>query len=341
LNVPYEFFLVSGAKMSSSKGVGTAAREMANFLPPEILRFLMIQTPPKRTVNFSTDFDHIVKLFNEHDRLVESVYSGRATLQQQKTLSTIEVDPQSTAYHPVGFQLLTALLQLPHIEVEAELEKRTPGGLTELDQQLLRKRLKSSQYWLENYASEADRVVLQETLPVAAEQLSATQKAFLRLLGENFPEAALTDEEYQRYIFDTARITPISQKEAFAAIYRVLLDQDKGPKAGSLLVFLERDFLLRRFAEITFSQQQYWRETALSETAFLDWVNQQRAQIRKLQATVSMAETEGSDPAIPEVVECRFTMEDGKIHALRVLPTPPEDGAGFLHHHQAGLGFPS
>ena len=30
VNVPYEFFLVSGAKMSSSKGVGSSAREMAN-----------------------------------------------------------------------------------------------------------------------------------------------------------------------------------------------------------------------------------------------------------------------------------------------------------------------
>ena len=63
--------------MSSSKGIGTAAREIANFLPPEILRFLLIQTQPKRTVNFCTDFEYIVKLFNEHDRLVETVLSAR------------------------------------------------------------------------------------------------------------------------------------------------------------------------------------------------------------------------------------------------------------------------
>ena len=79
LDVPYEFFLVSGAKMSSSKGVGTSAREIANFLPPEILRFLMIKIPPKRTVNFSTDFDYVVKLFNEHDRLMEASLAGRGS----------------------------------------------------------------------------------------------------------------------------------------------------------------------------------------------------------------------------------------------------------------------
>ena len=33
LNVPYEFFLVGGAKMSSSRGVGASARDMADLLP--------------------------------------------------------------------------------------------------------------------------------------------------------------------------------------------------------------------------------------------------------------------------------------------------------------------
>lgn len=93
LNVPYEFFLVGGAKMSSSKSVGTSARDMADLLPPEILRFLMIRTPPKKTVNFSTDQDYLVKLYNEHDRLVESHASGRATAEQQKTLQMIQVAP--------------------------------------------------------------------------------------------------------------------------------------------------------------------------------------------------------------------------------------------------------
>ena len=72
LNVPYEFFLVGGAKMSSSKGIGTSAREMADLLPPEILRFLMIRTPPRKAVNISSDFDYLVKLYNEHDRLVQT-----------------------------------------------------------------------------------------------------------------------------------------------------------------------------------------------------------------------------------------------------------------------------
>ena len=68
LRVPYEFFLVGGAKMSSSKGVGASARDMANLLPPEVLRFLMIRTKPNSPVNFDVREEGIVKLFNEFDR---------------------------------------------------------------------------------------------------------------------------------------------------------------------------------------------------------------------------------------------------------------------------------
>ncbi len=68
LNVPYEFFLVGGAKMSSSRGVGASARDMADLLPPEVLRFLMIRTKPNSPVNFEVNEEGIVKLFNEFDR---------------------------------------------------------------------------------------------------------------------------------------------------------------------------------------------------------------------------------------------------------------------------------
>ena len=68
-NVPYEFFLVGGAKMSSSRGVGASARDMTDLLPPEVLRFLMIRTKPNSPVNFDVNEEGIVKLFNECARL--------------------------------------------------------------------------------------------------------------------------------------------------------------------------------------------------------------------------------------------------------------------------------
>ena len=42
---------------------------MADFLPPEILRYLILRTQPKTPVNFDLGQEFIVKLFNDLDRL--------------------------------------------------------------------------------------------------------------------------------------------------------------------------------------------------------------------------------------------------------------------------------
>lgn len=343
MNVPYEFFLVSGAKMSSSKGVGTAARSIADFLPPEILRFLMVQTPPKRTVNFSTDFDYIVKLFNEHDRLVETVGSGRGTEKQQKTLQMIEVNPASTAYHPVGFQLLTALLQLPHLELESEIDKRTEGGLSAEDKSLLQKRIATAKFWLDNYASAEDRVELQQTLPASAAALTATQKAFLNLLGQNFPELACSDDAYQSYVFHTARLTPISQKDAFAAIYCVLLDKSSGPKAGSLFGYLDRSFLVKRFLEVGYSRDSFWTETGIGTEDCADWFEQNKDKISHVSAAYLLNVCPSIDSDDRKLlkgktaIEIKASLSDNKTYLSRVLFSDFENEAPDLAAETAYL----
>jgi lysyl-tRNA synthetase class 1 len=327
LNVPYEFFLVNGAKMSSSKGVGMAAREIANFLPPEILRFLMIQTQPKRTVNFCTDIEHIVKLFNEHDRLVETVLLGHASEFQKKTMGIIEVDMASTAYHPVGFQLLIALLQLPHIDVEYEIEKRTTSGLTQQEKNILKKRLSAARYWLDHYASEEDRIELQVNLPALATRLSNSQRAFLRLLSEHLPSGQVGEDEYQKLIFDTARLTPVSQKDAFAAIYRVLLDKEQGPKGGALLAYLHREFLIKRFSEISFSRDAFWNESGITVDQCKNWFKQHKGQIAgaKAEYLVNVLIPTQKSPDFQRylrgkgAIEISVTLTNEKTHLLRVL----------------------
>ncbi len=38
--LPYEFILIGGKKMSSSKGLGLKAHDITKILPPEVARFL-------------------------------------------------------------------------------------------------------------------------------------------------------------------------------------------------------------------------------------------------------------------------------------------------------------
>ncbi|MCX6811350.1 MAG: lysine--tRNA ligase, partial [Candidatus Berkelbacteria bacterium] len=67
-NIPYEWFLVEGKKMSTSKGVGATAREMLEILPLEVLRFLILRTPPSRAIDFVAKGETTPQLFDDYDK---------------------------------------------------------------------------------------------------------------------------------------------------------------------------------------------------------------------------------------------------------------------------------
>lgn len=323
VNIPYEFFLVRGAKMSSSKGIGTSARDIANFLPPEILRFLMIRTQPKRTVNFSTDLDYIVKLFNEHDRILEKCISQNLTQEDDKLLKIFEVDPGATYYKTVNFQLLTALLQLPHVDVETEVLSRMNNGFSDTERRILHRRIESATYWLEHFAADEERITLQREIPKSAYKLTVVQRMFLRKVADRLSTTSENENELQQLIFHIARLTPISQKDAFLAIYIVLLDRKSGPKGGSLLAYLDSAFLKKRFNELEISVDDFWNETGITQEDCSAWLRQHKATIVKLKAEtyINVIRCPGLNriECGRGVVEMTVFLKDGKSHLKRVL----------------------
>jgi lysyl-tRNA synthetase, class I len=308
LNCPYDFFLVGGAKMSSSKGVGVTSRDMADFFPPELLRFLLIRPPPRQPVNFEPSEVYIIKLFNEFDRSKHKYFHDTKALPGEKRVYELsEVNPEPD-YWTGDFQLVTALTQMPHLDVVHELEKRKGLPFTELERRHLELRIRAAHYWVEHYATEEERTRLQASLPARAQELSATQRAFLHILAGLLPQTKWEGDALQVCIFSAARLTPIEQPSAFKAIYRVLLDRENGPKAGNFLSFLERDFVVRRCLELPVDKPQFWQETGLSEEAFAQWLVKEKPNITALSAKLDLGG-----------VEILATMTDGKTYCKRVL----------------------
>ena len=312
LRVPYEFFLVGGAKMSSSKGVGASARDMANLLPPEVLRFLMIRTKPNSPVNFDVREEGIVKLFNEFDRFhARTEIDKNATPDEACVHRLSELTPEG-GYMTANFQLVSALVQMPHLDPVLEIEKRKGSPLTAVERRHLDARIASAKIWVENYASEEEKTRLQETLPARAQELAQTQRAFLQNLANALPETAWEDNALQAKVFEVARMTPIEQPVAFKAIYRVLLDREAGPKAGNLLAFLDRDFVIARFRELEYDTLAFWRESAVTMDTLEKWITKET---EKIESRDSQLVIEGGVSAN----EFTFTMKDGKRLLKRVL----------------------
>jgi len=133
INAPYGFFLINGLKMSSSKGLGFSARDMADFLPPEILRYVMINNQIKRPVEFSVDANKIIKLFNDYDKILQS---GK-----KEILELTEVDGSSEPYFGANFQLLITLIQIPNLDIKKEIESRLGRELREKELKSLNSRI--------------------------------------------------------------------------------------------------------------------------------------------------------------------------------------------------------
>jgi lysyl-tRNA synthetase class 1 len=315
LNCPYDFFLVGGAKMSSSKGIGVTSRDMADFLPPEVLRFLMIRTPPRQHVNFEASEVHILKAFNEFDRTKHRYFNDpNIKPDDRRVYDLSQVTPESD-YWTADFQLVTALIQMPHLDAVKELEKRKGSPFTELERKHLNLRIRAANYWLANYATDEEKTKLQETLPARASELSAEQCGFLHILAEQLHDAKWQDDALQIAVFNAARLTPIDQPSAFKAIYRVLLDRESGPKAGNLLSFLDRDFVLRRFNEVPFDEHEFLEMTGMTAGAFERWLASEKEKIVSLSARYRSIEDERGE----SVVEFMLVMTDGKTHGRRVL----------------------
>lgn len=328
LNCRYDFFLVGGAKMSSSKGIGVTARDMADFLPPEILRFLLIRPPPPQPVNFEPSEAYIIKLFNDFDRFYHKYYHDPKVTPSDKRIYELSQVDSEPDHWLADFQLVSALIQMPHLDMVKELGKRKGSHFTALERKHLDLRIRAARYWVERYATKEEKTCLQETLPARAQELSATQRAFLNILAKLLSDTPWEDGALQVCIFNAARLTPIDQPSAFKALYRVLLDRDNGPRAGNFLSFLDRQFVVRRYAELPVDNLRFWEETGLSDEAFEQWLAKEKSNIVGLSARLDFLSI-GRD--LPPnllghhhehglgIIEFFPTMADGKTYCKRVL----------------------
>jgi lysyl-tRNA synthetase class 1 len=236
--LPYEFFLVGGKKMSSSKGLGSSAQEMLEILPPEVLRFLMVRTRLNSAIDFEPAGETIPRLFDDYQRCARAYYEGAANPLEEDLARIFELSAinQPVAPPTVRFATLCQWVQMPDMAAEiaaAGVETWVPYA----------------QVWLARFASEEDRFTICEDLPAKVGGLLPVQKSFLSQLGrvlEDLPSNA-DPEIFQGQIYDLGKVAGLNGQQTFSAIYLSLLDKDHGPKAAWLLLSLERNFLVARF----------------------------------------------------------------------------------------------
>ncbi|MGK7930188.1 MAG: lysine--tRNA ligase [Microcystaceae cyanobacterium] len=257
---PYEFILVGGTKMSSSKGVGSSAKSIAELLPPELLRFLMLRTQPKTVINFEPNYETITRLFRDYDTLMQKYKMAFAekgeSLELTKDLLALfysQLDETIKPYQLFELSTLISLLQVPHLDIRKEVEKRCESPLTDDDWKIIDQRVKVAQKWLEDYADEEDKLILYlDTIPEKVKDLTEEQITYLKQLAIDLEALEEWEgEALQTAIFSTTKALEIKPNVAFPAVYFSFLGKERGPKAGHLLSYLDKDFVVKRLTEVT------------------------------------------------------------------------------------------
>lgn len=253
-NVPYEFFLFGGAKMSASKGLGASAKEVSDMLPPELLRFLMVRTRPNQPIDFNIDGDTVPRLYDNHDECA-AIYFGEREDNPDLGRAYHFAQLGGAAIHEKHyfprFSKIAFTVQLPHLDVYKEVEAMKGLPLTKADREETKRRSEYARVWLDQFAGENARFEIQREVPDLARDLTADQKEFLGSLGTLLKsDATLTGEALHTQIHERRKASPLEAREAFGAIYAALLGKSSGPQAGWFLEALDRNFVIERFEKV-------------------------------------------------------------------------------------------
>jgi lysyl-tRNA synthetase class 1 len=268
VNVPYEFLNIGGKKMSTSRGEGAAAHEIAEMLPPTLTRFLFLRHRPNRAIDFDPSGDTIPRLFDEFDRIADAVAGkparGELPPDPERIFALSLADPaadpgvEAARFRP-AFAHLALLLQVPGPDIMDRLSAEKGAPLDETEQDIALERIAAANAWLESFAPESARLsVHYDALPAAAGELVETQRSYLVALADAAEQAApVGGESWQALIFETAHSLGLKPGDAFGALYRVFLGRPNGPRAGWLLASLSSAFVIGRLREaVAFGGQQ-------------------------------------------------------------------------------------
>jgi lysyl-tRNA synthetase class 1 len=223
--VPYDFVMIAGQtkKMSKSAGNVVTPLDALEVMPAEALRYFMLKPLPKKQLMLDTGLG-LYGLIDEYSKVEEAVTSGHGhEFEQAYRLAARGIDEPVISRVPFS-HLVTSY--------------QTARG----DHSEVRNILVRTGY--EEYRDDAKSAIIGRELDYIARWLERFAPDDIKFsVQDQLPEVALTDAQRG---FLTTLAASLEAKEAFQALYRVILGKEFGPKAGWFLASLDRDWLIKR-----------------------------------------------------------------------------------------------
>jgi len=244
LPIPYDFVNLAGdtKKMSASKGTGLDAIGAVKILPPEIVRFLMLQYPPSKRLYFDQD--------KGTAQLIDDFAELMADDPQNPVLLTCRenIDPVISR---IPFSHLVASYQASLKDPEETLRVLERTGYQDVvaqNRQILIEELRYIDEWLKKWAPEEIKFELKDRFNI--EDFNDEEKQYLRSLADKIasaPEGA-DGEWFHKAIYEVKENMNLQPSQVFKPLYRAIIGKEAGPRAGWFLSILHRDWLVKRLS---------------------------------------------------------------------------------------------
>lgn len=246
--VAYDFINMVGdtKKMSASKGTGLDAVEGPKIMPPEVVRYFILRSPPLKRLYFDP-VDGVVQLMDEFAAFAAK--PSKTESEQQLWFVCTRGDDSQRSVSRVPFSHLVASYQasLKNPETTLEVIKRTEHGeLASEEAKIIKHELQFIDTWLEKRAPEDVKFALADQ--ARPDDFTDAEKKFLYALADKVAEAP-TDADgtwFHMRIYELKGTSGLQPKEMFSVLYRAIIGKTSGPRAGWFLSILPRGWLVSR-----------------------------------------------------------------------------------------------
>lgn len=247
LPVAYDFINLAGdtKKMSASKGTGLDAVEGSTIMPPEVVRFFVLGSPPSKRLYFDP-VDGVIKLMDEFAAFAAKPDKTESEL-QLLYVCTRGLEHKTVSRVPFSLLVNSYQAALKDSDETLAIVSRTEyNSVVQEDAEIIREELKFIDEWLKRRAPESVKFALAES--VLSESFSDPQKAYLKLLADKIAEAPADADGawFHNVVYELKDSSNLPPQELFSTLYRAIINKDKGPRAGWFLSILPRDWLIKR-----------------------------------------------------------------------------------------------
>tara|TARA_B000000609_G_scaffold46850_1_gene34201 strand:+ start:3071 stop:4585 length:1515 start_codon:yes stop_codon:yes gene_type:complete len=230
----YEWISLKGqGAMSSSTGNTIGPLEALELVPPEILRYLIASTKPKKAITFDAGMS-LVELADEYERLLSRDLASEMSDESLSRRQRVAIEDAEGALRmsrigdstsaKVSFRHLAMLAQ---VKSDQEIVQSLGDGVFD--------KLARMRNWINGAHFPAEL-----RISVRKEKMAGIDESISSALCQSFADCEWNTKAIGEAISTCFKTNGISPKEGYRNLYLAILGVEKGPRLAPILSELER-----------------------------------------------------------------------------------------------------